>query len=128
MDAQLFAYFYRLFNLYLMAISSLIYLHSTPHASDVYDPDPAVPVHFASVADRGRDVPFGTPPAQIRTGPIKASGSYRGCLTRKRSSGHGWRTVGIGRYLAATIFIRRQSSLLRWLRRARLRYHRTLTW
>jgi hypothetical protein len=39
--------------------------------------------------DCGRDVPFGTPPAQIRTGPIKASGSYRGCLTRKRCSGHG---------------------------------------
>jgi hypothetical protein len=29
------------------------------------------------------------PPAQIRTRPTKASGSYLGCLTSKRSSGQG---------------------------------------
>src|SRR6202040_1711655 len=31
----------------------------------------------------------GRPPAQIRTRPTKASGSYLGCLTSKRSSGQG---------------------------------------
>ena len=29
------------------------------------------------------------PPAQIRTGPIRAYGSHLGCLTAKRLSGHG---------------------------------------
>ena len=36
---------------------------------------------------RGRDVHFWTPPAQIRTSPIRASGSYLGCVTAKRRSG-----------------------------------------
>ena len=34
--------------------------------------------------DRGRDAHCWAPPAQIRTGPIRASGSYLGCLTAKR--------------------------------------------
>jgi hypothetical protein len=40
-------------------------------------------------SDRGRDVGHPTPPAQIRTCPIKASGSYLGCLAAKRTLGHG---------------------------------------
>src|SRR5471032_1563556 len=40
-------------------------------------------------AYRGRDGHYWPPPAQIRTRPTKASGSYLGCLTSKRSSGHG---------------------------------------
>ena len=38
---------------------------------------------------RGRDVHCWTPPAQIRTGGIPASGSYLGCLTAKRTLGQG---------------------------------------
>lgn len=38
---------------------------------------------------RGRDAHCWAPPAQIRTGPIRASGSYLGCLTAKRWSGQG---------------------------------------
>src|SRR4051794_26192045 len=38
---------------------------------------------------RGRDAHYWPPPAQIRTRPTKASGSYLGCLTSKRSSGQG---------------------------------------
>ena len=34
--------------------------------------------------DRGRDAHCWTPPARIRTSPIRASGSYLGCLTAKR--------------------------------------------
>ena len=34
--------------------------------------------------DRGRDAHYYTPPAQIRTSPIRASGSCLGCLTTKR--------------------------------------------
>src|SRR6516225_821257 len=34
--------------------------------------------------DRGRDAHYWTPPARIRTSPIRASGSYLGCLTAKR--------------------------------------------
>jgi hypothetical protein len=33
--------------------------------------------------DRGRDAHCWAPTAQIRTGPIRASGSYLGCLTAK---------------------------------------------
>jgi phage baseplate assembly protein gpV len=36
------------------------------------------------VQDRGRDAHCWTPPARIRTSPIRASGSYLGCLTAKR--------------------------------------------
>ena len=41
------------------------------------------------LAFRGRDGHYWPPPAQIRTCPIKASGSYLGCLTSKRTSGQG---------------------------------------
>ena len=43
----------------------------------------------ACSAYRGRDAHYWPPPAQIRTRPTKASGSYLGCLTSKRSSGQG---------------------------------------
>jgi hypothetical protein len=39
--------------------------------------------------DRGRDGDCSPPPAQIRTGPIKAYGSYLECLTAKRCCGQG---------------------------------------
>ena len=39
----------------------------------------------ACSADRGRDVDCSPPPAQTRTGPIKASGSYLEYLTAKRA-------------------------------------------
>ena len=38
---------------------------------------------------RGRDASYLAPPAQIRTGPIRAYGSHLGCLTAKRLSGRG---------------------------------------
>jgi hypothetical protein len=41
------------------------------------------------INDRGRDAGYPAPPAQIRTGPIKASGSYLGCLAANRTFGHG---------------------------------------
>jgi hypothetical protein len=52
------------------------------------------PGSFASVWPptddfRGRDASYLAPPAQIRTGPIRAYGSHLGCLTAKRLSGHG---------------------------------------
>ena len=40
-------------------------------------------------ANRGRSVRYRTPPAQIRTGPIRAYGSYLGYLTAKRCCGQG---------------------------------------
>ena len=39
--------------------------------------------------DRGRDGHCWPPPAQIRTGPIQASGSYLGWLAKNRSCGQG---------------------------------------
>ena len=38
---------------------------------------------------RGRDAGCPAPPAQIRAGPIRALGSYLGCLTAKRVLGEG---------------------------------------
>jgi ribose/xylose/arabinose/galactoside ABC-type transport system permease subunit len=49
-------------------------------------------ISFIALGDqayRGRAVHCWTPPAQIRTCPIRASGSYLGCLTAKRSLGQG---------------------------------------
>jgi NAD(P)-dependent dehydrogenase (short-subunit alcohol dehydrogenase family) len=43
----------------------------------------------AVIQYRGRDGHCWPPPAQIRTRPTKASGSYLGCLTSKRTSGQG---------------------------------------
>src|SRR5258708_7055355 len=40
-------------------------------------------------SDRGRDVRYRTPPAQIRTCGFPAYGSHRGCLTAKRTLGQG---------------------------------------
>jgi len=42
-----------------------------------------------SAGDRGRDGDCSPPPAQTRTGPIKASGSYLEYLTAKRTLGQG---------------------------------------
>src|SRR5215831_11851879 len=51
-------------------------------------------------SDRGRDAHCWTPPARIRTSPIRASGSYLGCLTAKqravRGSAPGSRAPGSG--------------------------------
>ena len=47
------------------------------------------PVTDQATYDRGRDASHPAPPAQIRTCPIKASGSYLGCLAAKRAFGHG---------------------------------------
>ncbi len=44
--------------------------------------------------DRGRDEDYSAPPAQIRTGPIKASGSYLGCLAAKRTAAQRARDEG----------------------------------
>ena len=41
------------------------------------------------IGDRGRDGDCSPPPAQTRTGPIKASGSYLEYLTAKRALGQG---------------------------------------
>jgi hypothetical protein len=46
-------------------------------------------VFFLMVSDRGRDARYRAPPAQIRTCPIRAYGSYLGCLTANRWFGHG---------------------------------------
>ncbi len=46
--------------------------------------------YLGSVHDyRGRDAGYPAPPAQIRAGPIRALGSYLGCLTAKRAEGQG---------------------------------------
>ena len=38
---------------------------------------------------RGRNAGYPAPPAPIRTSPIRASGSYLGCLAAKRTEGQG---------------------------------------
>jgi hypothetical protein len=47
------------------------------------------PIYRWNPNDRGRNAPFGAPPAQIPAGAIHALGSHLGCLTSKRASGQG---------------------------------------
>jgi len=53
----------------------------------------AFEVHIAHTVsmsiDRGRDAHYCAPPAQNRTGGFPAYGSHLGCLTAKRTRGHG---------------------------------------
>ena len=77
--------------------------------------------------DRGRDVGHPTPPAQIRTCPIKASGSYLGCLAAKRAFGHGWRILGFGRKSSASFSTRSHRVPSFWLRRRSVRLHSQMT-
>ena len=46
-------------------------------------------IHAQRKGFPGRDAPFGAPPGQIPAGPIRALGSYLGCLTAKRTLGQG---------------------------------------
>ena len=52
------------------------------HCSDIAN-------RLSLTLDRGRDASYLAPPAQIRTGPIRAYGSHLGCLTAKRTLGQG---------------------------------------
>src|SRR5476651_761904 len=47
------------------------------------------PLNWSGFHIRGRDAHCWAPPAQIRANPIRALGSYLGCLTAKRTLGHG---------------------------------------
>src|SRR5271166_5469014 len=80
--------------------------------------------------DRGRDAHYWAPPAQNRTGPIKASGSKLGYLTAKRARGHGWRMRGVGSHRSRIERIFRQEVRSFWLRRrsARIQSSPTRCW
>ena len=62
---------------------------------------------------RSRDASYPAPPAQIRTCPIKAYGSYLEWVTRNRWSGHGCSTRGDGRNRAISRHIRSHVSRCR---------------
>ncbi len=61
----------------VLKISSCVALETNRHVLSAWN------------GGRGRDAGYPAPPAQIRTGPIKASGSYLGCLAAKRTAGQG---------------------------------------
>src|ERR1700738_3290029 len=77
---------------------------------------------------RGRDASYLAPPAQIRTGPIRAYGSHLGCLTAKRLSGHGRRIRGCGSQSSANRLIPCQVVQSFWLRCRSVRRQRLVTW
>ena len=77
---------------------------------------------------RGRDGHCWPPPAQIRTSPIRASGSYLGCVTGNRVLGQGCRMRGLGSQSFASRAIRSQVRPCRWLRRRSERRQRLTTW
>jgi transcriptional regulator GlxA family with amidase domain len=77
---------------------------------------------------RGRDAHCWTPPAQIRASPIRALGSYLGCLTANRALGQGCSTRGFGRNSLTSSAIRSHPSRTRWLRRRSCRYQRLTMW
>src|SRR5262249_11965243 len=84
--------------------------------------------HFAATAqDRGRDGDCSPPPAQTRTGPIRASGSYLECLTAKRTCGQGWKFLGCGSQSAARRCVRSHVNRSFWLRRRSVRYQNRIT-
>ena len=76
---------------------------------------------------RGRDGHCWPPPARIRMSPIRASGSYLGCVTPNRVLGQGCRMRGFGsqslepRYTAP-------GQAVSWLRRRSERRQRLTTW
>src|SRR3984885_738419 len=71
--------------------------------------------------------PLLNPPAQIRTGGLPAYGSHLGCLTRKRSDGHGWRILGGGSHSRARLSILFHVVTSFWLRRRSERRQRSTT-
>src|SRR5262245_22843450 len=73
---------------------------------------------------RGRDASYLAPPAQIRTGPIRAYGSRLGCLTAKRAAGQGWRIRDAGSQSSTSVFIRSKVVESLSLRRVSERRHR----
>src|SRR6266705_1111545 len=73
---------------------------------------------------RGRDASYLAPPAQIRTGPIRAYGSRLGCLTAKRAAGQGWRMRDAGSQSSTSFFIRSKVVESLSLRRVSERRHR----
>ena len=77
---------------------------------------------------RGRDRPYGRPPAQIPACGITALGSYLGCVAAKRASGKGCitRTGGSHRFRIRTIRV--QSTLVFWLRRRSAFSQYRVTW
>jgi hypothetical protein len=77
---------------------------------------------------RGRDGHCWPPPAQIRTSPIRASGSYLGCVTANRVLGQGCRMRGLGSQSFASRAMRSQVRPSRWLRRRSERRQRLTTW
>src|SRR6202011_5781735 len=58
----------------------------------------------------GRDVRFRAPPGQFRASPIRALGSYLGCLTAKRTLAQGCRTRGGGGTSSASFVMRVHST------------------
>ena len=84
--------------------------------------------HRRSLLSRGRDRPYGRPPAQIPACGITALGSYLGCVAAKRASGKGCitRTGGSHRFRIRTIRV--QSTLVFWLRRRSAFSQYRVTW
>src|SRR5271165_498596 len=58
---------------------------------------------YLNAKDRGRDAHYWAPPAQNRTCGFPAYGSHLGCLTAKRTLGHGWRVRGLGSQSSASL-------------------------
>ena len=95
--------------------------HRFPCCSARYRCSPSEP-------QRTRDGHCWPPPAQIRTSPIRASGSYLGCVTANRVLGQGCRMRGLGSQSFASRAIRSQVRPCRWLRRRSERRQRLTTW
>src|ERR1700735_264264 len=77
---------------------------------------------------RGRDRPYGRPPAQIPACGTTALGSYLGCVAAKRSWGYGCLMRARGSHRAAIRFIRFQVIRVFWLRRRSVCRQYRMTW
>src|SRR5260370_42232764 len=91
--------------------------------------EPAAPKIMDLATDsRGRDRPYGRPPAQIPACGITALGSCLGCVAAKRTSGNGCTMRVGGSHRVAMRLILAQVSPVFWLRRRRAWGPCRLTW
>ncbi len=83
---------------------------------------------LVTAQSRGRDRPYGRPPAQIPACGITALGSYLGCVAAKRASGKGCITRTGGSHRLRIRTIRVQSTLVFWLQRRSAFSQYRVTW
>src|SRR5262249_37265324 len=89
----------------------------------------AVTIRRQLAQSRGRDRPYGRPPARIPACGITALGSYLGYVAASRTAGKGcWMRVGGSHCVAIRCILAQFSRRARWLRRRSALYQCRVIW